>query len=211
MNKHGKRYVSSAAGRIVARFLVTGIALAVPLVVATGSAQADPDWDAIAKCESGGNWNTNTGNGYYGGLQFSAGTWRANGGHGSPANASREEQIRVAQNVLKSQGIRAWPVCGKRGGSSGASTTKAAKAKPKNRPAATRSATSEPAAPVLPVAPATSLSNPAGDYTVVMGDSLSTIAERLAVVGGWQALWEKNKAFIADPDVIQVGQQLLTK
>nr|WP_250576716.1 transglycosylase family protein [Mycobacterium tuberculosis] len=56
-----------------------------------------------------------TGNGYYGGLQFTAGTWRANGGSGSAANASREEQIRVAENVLRSQGIRAWPVCGRRG------------------------------------------------------------------------------------------------
>ncbi|RER68608.1 resuscitation-promoting factor rpfE, partial [Mycobacterium tuberculosis] len=53
--------------------------------------------------------------GYYGGLQFTAGTWRANGGSGSAANASREEQIRVAENVLRSQGIRAWPVCGRRG------------------------------------------------------------------------------------------------
>lgn len=73
------------------------------------------NWDAIAQCESGGNWSINTGNGYYGGLQFTAGTWRANGGSGSAANASREEQIRVAENVLRSQGIRAWPVCGRRG------------------------------------------------------------------------------------------------
>ena len=56
-----------------------------------------------------------TGNGYYGGLQFTMGTWHANGGSGSPHNASREEQIRVANNVLKSQGIGAWPVCGRRG------------------------------------------------------------------------------------------------
>lgn len=73
------------------------------------------NWDAIAQCESGGNWSINTGNGYYGGLQFTAGTWRANGGSGSAANASREEPIRVAENVLRSQGIRAWPVCGRRG------------------------------------------------------------------------------------------------
>ena len=73
------------------------------------------NWDAIAACESGGNWAINTGNGYYGGLQFSAGTWRANGGSGSAHLASREEQIRVAENVLRSQGIRAWPVCGRRG------------------------------------------------------------------------------------------------
>lgn len=73
------------------------------------------NWDAIAQCESGGNWAISTGNGYSGGLQFTAGTWRANGGSGSAASASREEQIRVAENVLHSQGIGAWPVCGRRG------------------------------------------------------------------------------------------------
>lgn len=73
------------------------------------------NWDAIAQCESGGNWGIATGNGYAGGLQFTSGTWRANGGSGSPAGASREEQIRVAENVLHSQGIGAWPVCGRRG------------------------------------------------------------------------------------------------
>jgi outer membrane biosynthesis protein TonB len=73
------------------------------------------NWDAIAACESGGNWSINTGNGYAGGLQFTPSTWRANGGSGSPSGASREEQIRVAENVLHSQGIGAWPVCGRRG------------------------------------------------------------------------------------------------
>ncbi|MEE6137954.1 transglycosylase family protein [Mycobacterium sp. 050128] len=73
------------------------------------------NWDAIAQCESGGNWGISTGNGFAGGLQFTSSTWRANGGSGSPAGASREEQIRVAENVLHSQGIGAWPVCGRRG------------------------------------------------------------------------------------------------
>ena len=73
------------------------------------------NWDAIAQCESGGNWGISTGNGYAGGLQFTPSTWRANGGSGSPNGASREEQIRVAENVLHSQGIGAWPVCGRRG------------------------------------------------------------------------------------------------
>jgi resuscitation-promoting factor RpfE len=93
-------------------------ALAVaPMTLATGTANADSgvNWDAVARCESGGNWSIATGNGYYGGLQFTMGTWRANGGTGSPQHASREEQIRVAENVLRSQGIGAWPVCGKRG------------------------------------------------------------------------------------------------
>jgi resuscitation-promoting factor RpfE len=73
------------------------------------------NWDAIAQCESGGNWAISTGNGFSGGLQFSSGTWRANGGSGSANAASREEQMRVAENVLHSQGIGAWPVCGRRG------------------------------------------------------------------------------------------------
>ncbi|MGA3213885.1 MAG: transglycosylase family protein [Terriglobales bacterium] len=73
------------------------------------------NWDAIAQCESGGNWGISTGNGFSGGLQFTPSTWHSNGGSGSPNGASREEQIRVAENVLHSQGIRAWPVCGRRG------------------------------------------------------------------------------------------------
>ena len=99
--------------------LATAIAGAlgiVPMAVSTGTANADTvNWDAIAQCESGGNWSTNTGNGVYGGLQFKQATWSANGGVGNPATASREEQIRVAENVLRTQGIKAWPVCGKRG------------------------------------------------------------------------------------------------
>jgi resuscitation-promoting factor RpfE len=93
-------------------------ALAVaPLALGTGTANAESgvNWDAVAKCESGGNWSIATGNGYYGGLQFTMGTWRANGGSGSPHQASRDEQIRVAENVLRTQGIKAWPVCGRRG------------------------------------------------------------------------------------------------
>lgn len=79
----------------------------------TAAADSSVNWDAVAQCESGGNWSIDTGNGYYGGLQFSPATWKANGGKGMPDNASREEQIRVAENVVRSQGIGAWPVCGK--------------------------------------------------------------------------------------------------
>jgi LysM repeat protein len=68
-------------------------------------------WDRLAQCESGGNWGINTGNGYAGGLQFAPGTWRANGGSGSAHNASRAEQIRVAERVKASQGWGAWPAC----------------------------------------------------------------------------------------------------
>jgi hypothetical protein len=68
-------------------------------------------WDQLAQCESGGDWSINTGNGYYGGLQFSQSSWEAAGGSGNPADASREEQIRVAENLLDMQGWGAWPAC----------------------------------------------------------------------------------------------------
>ena len=96
--------------------VIGGALVAAPMVLSTGTANADSvNWDAVAACESGGNWGTSTGNGYHGGLQFTLGTWHANGGTGMPEHASREEQIRVANNVLQTQGIRAWPVCGRRG------------------------------------------------------------------------------------------------
>ena len=87
------------------------------MALSSGTASAAPgtNWDAIAQCESGGNWGISTGNGFAGGLQFTSSTWRSNGGSGSPNGASRDEQIRVAENVLHSQGIGAWPVCGRRG------------------------------------------------------------------------------------------------
>ena len=96
---------------------IAGALAVAPLALATGTANAESGvyWDAVAACESGGNWGTATGSGYYGGLQFTMGTWHANGGSGSPQHASRDEQIRVAENVLQTQGIRAWPVCGRRG------------------------------------------------------------------------------------------------
>jgi uncharacterized protein YabE (DUF348 family) len=69
-------------------------------------------WDQLAQCESGGNWAINTGNGYYGGLQFNLGTWQANGGSGLPSNASRETQIAIATKVRDaSGGYGAWPAC----------------------------------------------------------------------------------------------------
>lgn len=96
---------------------VAGALAVAPLALGAGVANADSvNWDAIAACESGGNWAINTGNGYFGGLQFSPSTWRANGGTGMPHQASREEQIRVAENTLRTQGIGAWPTCGKNAG-----------------------------------------------------------------------------------------------
>ena len=93
--------------------LVTGISLGAP-AQASGSV-----WDSIAACESGGNWAVNTGNGFYGGLQFSSSTWNAYGGtrYASTANrASKPAQIATAKRVLAAQGPGAWPVCSQRAG-----------------------------------------------------------------------------------------------
>lgn len=89
------------------------------LVAQAPAAFAQSDWDRLAECESGGNWSINTGNGYYGGLQFSQSSWEAAGGSGSPAGASKSEQIRVAENLLQMQGWGAWPSCSAQLGLSG--------------------------------------------------------------------------------------------
>jgi resuscitation-promoting factor RpfA len=210
MAQQGKHRKPSTTRRTIARVVVAGAALGVPLGFATAPAQADPsvNWDAIAECESGGNWGINTGNGYYGGLQFSQSTWEANGGTGSPANASKEEQIRVAENTLQSQGIGAWPVCGGRGGSSGGPSNDYAGAPEQEsyeQPAYEEEVQTAPVQPVL------AKSNPKGDYTIKAGDSLSKIAKALKVPGGWEALHEKNKQFIGDPNLIVPGQVIATK
>ena len=89
-----------------------------PMALGTGTASADGsvNWDAVAQCESGGNWAINTGNGYYGGLQFTLGTWHANGGSGSPHQASRDgADPRGRERPAHARAIGAWPVCGRRG------------------------------------------------------------------------------------------------
>jgi hypothetical protein len=84
----------------------------------TAAANADPiNWEAIAKCESGGNWAADSGNGDYGGLQISAATWDANGGVGLPSQASPQQQIAVATRIMAEQGPGAWPTCASRGAS----------------------------------------------------------------------------------------------
>jgi ABC-type transport system substrate-binding protein len=95
--------------------VVTG-AVALPLVGATSASAATPSqWDTVAQCESSGNWSINTGNGFYGGLQFTQSTWAAFGGTAYAARAdlaTKSQQIAIAQKVLASQGKGAWPVCG---------------------------------------------------------------------------------------------------
>ncbi|MGD9621488.1 MAG: transglycosylase family protein [Mycolicibacterium sp.] len=103
------------AAAISGAFAVVPMALD-DAVTPLAAAHADSvNWDAIAECESGGNWSINSGNGHYGGLQFKPATWASNGGVGHPSAASRSEQIRVAENVLRTQGLKAWPTCGAKG------------------------------------------------------------------------------------------------
>jgi LysM repeat protein len=90
--------------------LVIGGAAAAALSMPANAASTDT-WDKLAECESGGSWDTNTGNGFSGGLQFTPSTWSAFGGSGSPEGASKAEQISVAEKVLEGQGWGAWPSC----------------------------------------------------------------------------------------------------
>lgn len=109
MNKLGKPLLKSAlVGAFVAASLgaSTGVASAAPT----------PNWDAIAQCESGGNWAANTGNGEYGGLQFKPSTWAQYGGVGNPAAAPKATQIAVADRLFNEEGLEPWPKCGSQGG-----------------------------------------------------------------------------------------------
>ncbi|TGD87488.1 resuscitation-promoting factor RpfA [Mycolicibacterium sp. CH28] len=113
--RHRKPTSSSIS---VAKLAVTGAVIGGGSLALAGQAQAAPDneWDQVARCESGGNWAINTGNGYQGGLQFSPGTWAAHGGtqYAPAANmASKDQQIAIAEHVLATQGKGAWPVCGR--------------------------------------------------------------------------------------------------
>ncbi|MBF6298530.1 DUF3235 domain-containing protein [Nocardia amamiensis] len=129
----GRHRKPSSTGRTVAKVAVTGAIIGTAGVAFAGNASAAPDsdWDRLAQCEAGGNWGINTGNGFQGGLQFSPSTWRAHGGqeYAASANqASREQQIAVAEKVLASQGWGAWPSCSSKLGLSSAPTPRTAPA-----------------------------------------------------------------------------------
>jgi len=210
MSYRGKHRKMSAATRTVARVAIAGIAVGAPLAIAATPASAT-NWDAIAQCESSGNWNTNTGNGYYGGLQFSQSTWKAYGGTGSASSASREQQIAVAERVLQGQGIGAWPVCGKKGGGSSAPKASTGKSTTTKKSATPKKTTTAPKQAAAPAATGVSSSNPAGDYTVVAGDTLTKIAKQFNVDGGYKKLQDLNAKYIPNADLILVGQKIATK
>ncbi|MEU2433629.1 transglycosylase family protein [Streptomyces sp. NPDC007861] len=165
------------------------LACAVSALTGTGTAHATPEhvWEDLAACESSGNWRARTGNGFYGGLQFTPSTWREHGGTRFAARAdlaSPAEQISVAKRVLRRQGWGAWPVCSRR-------------LAPKARAAARHPA---PAAPHTPAA--------RGTYRVQPGDTLHHVATTHRAPGGWRALYTINRGVIGHPDMIYPGQIL---
>lgn len=209
-------------GRVLAVGALVGGGLA---VAGTGANAADGGtWDALAQCESGGDWGINTGNGFSGGLQFTPSTWAGFGGVGAPQNASRAEQIAVAERVQAGQGWGAWPSCAAQLGlSGGGGQAYSPAAVPAPAPVAAQAAQVAPIqqapvqqAPVqqAPVQQAPVQQAPAAvalsgeTYTIQSGDTLSTIADKMGVQGGWQALYQANADTIIHADLIFTGAVL---
>jgi murein DD-endopeptidase MepM/ murein hydrolase activator NlpD len=216
-----RRYRPSRVSQASLTVTASGAGLALPLIgLSTAHAESAGVWDKVANCESSGDWHINTGNGYYGGLQFTSSTWKSFGGtvYASRADlASRNEQIAVAERVLRSQGPGAWPVCSRQAGltreAATASHTVHVPAVKKPRPAeahpkTVRKAPAKSAAKARPKRPASPHTS-AGHYTVVPGDTLSGIAADKHLAGGWPRLYADNRAVVGDdPDLILPGQRL---
>jgi LysM repeat protein len=194
----GRHRAPSTTGKTIARTALVGAVAGAPLFATIPSAQAasTSTWDRVAQCESGGRWNVNTGNGYHGGLQFSPSTWSGFGGSQfapKAHQASRAEQIVVAERVLAQQGWGAWPVCSRKAGARGEA-------------ASLRSAPQKESSKAKPMRLKSSASTPGGNYVVQRGDTLSEIAARNGVAGGWKALASKNPNL--DPDHLRPGMTL---
>jgi resuscitation-promoting factor RpfA len=191
----GRHRSRSAASRLTAISAVGvgGVAAAILAPAAAAHAADGTQWDRVAQCESNDEWHINTGNGYYGGLQFSPSTWSSfdTDNYASRADlATRAEQITVANRVLNRQGWGAWPVCSKDAGA----------------PSPTDTHTHKPAAPDH----AKVLHNAKWiHYTVKHGDTLARIAQRHDVKGGWKAIYHANRQKIGDnPSAINAGMKL---
>ncbi|MYR42706.1 transglycosylase family protein [Streptomyces sp. SID5910] len=229
-----RRYQPNRINRASLTVTAGGAGIALPLI-GTGTAHAAEvdTWDKVAACESSGDWGINTGNGYYGGLQFTQSTWEAFGGTAYAPRAdlaSKDQQIAVAEKVLDGQGPGAWPVCSVRAGlSRGGGTPDIRPAGGAERPGAKQdgktagkssggtvkkaaekaAGTSGKAPDVRPQTTPQSRAGKARMYTVVTGDTLSGIADSQRVPGGWKGLYEANRASIgADPDLILPGERL---
>lgn len=188
----------------IATGAVAATAAFVTTILGTQAASADSvNWDAIAQCESGGNWSINTGNGYYGGLQFSESSWRAVGGSGTANQASKSEQIMRAEKLKAIQGIGAWPVCGPKG-LSGAPTNTRKTPAPQNTYNTPEKVYKAPSVTVTPNAPTYKSDE---TYTVKSGDTLSAIAEKFDRT--WPSMYSTNRDVIgSNPDLILPGQKL---
>lgn len=198
-----RRTRRGTAGLMVVGAALAGAAGAVALAGEAQAANGDLgiNWDSIAMCESSGNWSINTGNGYFGGLQFSHSTWLAFGGgqYAQHANeATKGQQIAVAERVLRGQGIGAWPVCGKKGLGGGYTSAGRDKSETNSAPSGQ---TNDPS-------PTTGAADRI--YVVQSGDTLFRIAKKQQVVGGWRSLYERNRDVIGgNPGRINPGMRLV--
>ena len=210
--------------------LATGITL-----VTSGAASAEPDWDELAQCESGGNWQSTAGH-YEGGIQFDPHTWDAYGGNQyapSADQATRSEQIAVGRRVLASQGYSAWPGCSAKtgwenGGSPTSHRTASANTRATTHPHQSAYAESarqvrtvaEPvhritipadAVPTLTTGPR--VAPPGGSiWTVARGDTLTSIAAKLKASGHdvpWQKILDANRDVVEHQDWIFPGERLV--
>jgi LysM repeat protein len=217
-HKHARISRVRTHARLALGLTAAGVAGTAALLGPASPAQASGvNWDAVAQCESGGNWSINTGNGFYGGLQFTRGTWKAYGGakYASTANkASKSEQIRIAEKVLRGQGIGAWPTCGKKAGSSkhysGTNTGGSKSTKHSSKSTAKHSSTKHTSTHKSTSAPKrTESAKVTGkQYVVRSGDTLAAIATKNHVKGGWHTLYQHNRGVISDPDLIFPGQRI---
>ncbi|MFC9842231.1 transglycosylase family protein [Streptomyces sp. NPDC060223] len=209
-----RRYQPNRINRASLTLTAGGAGIALPLVGTSVAHAADVStWNKVAACESSGNWSINTGNGYYGGLQFSQSTWEAYGGNvyaQRADQATKDQQIAIAEKVLKGQGPGAWPVCSVRAGLTRGGDTPDISPSPAASPS-TKSAqgTKSSAQDVKPQTTPQSRAGTAEMYTVVHGDTLSGIADSRDVQGGWQGLYTANRTTVgSDPDLIFPGQRL---
>ncbi|MER8264625.1 transglycosylase family protein [Streptomyces griseus] len=232
LNSKGKHRRPSKAVRIATLAGVTGAAVAVPLMGATNASAASVEtWDAVAQCESGGNWSINTGNGYYGGLQFSQSSWAAAGGtqYASRADlASKDQQIATAEKLLDLQGPGAW-ACAGAGGltndgvdpgvntGSGSGESKPEQAQPERQAEQPTTRSEQREAPkaegekTVTTPTGQKVQKGDGEYKVKAGDTLSTIAKAEGVKGGWSKIFKLNDDIVKDADLIFPGQQLHLK
>lgn len=200
----GRHRKPSTMKTVAVRTATAGVMVGIPAIAAASPAAAAPTsvWDAVAQCESTNNWSINTGNGYYGGLQFSQSTWNAYGGQEYAPRAdlaTKAQQIAIAERTLAGQGWGAW-ACADNVGAYGSGDPNAT---------AGGSSDSAPAAPqpaAQPAAPVSVSVSASGTYTVQAGDTLSGIASRFGT--SWQTLFSLNSGTISDANVISVGQTI---